>query len=200
MLFDNFWQANKIGWSKTCNDCCIKTFLEWANILRNKQRKRWYRQTGSLTNSWKHRQLPLLFSRQGSIQLELTTESSYKGSYREKSIHFCKRLLSCGVIRLGLSKASYNYWSKCATKSHQSYFLLTAKSRERNDQRKPLRPYPSQCHLVLVGIVIHAAALCPARTRKICDQAEEDKNSWNDQQYKDEKATHWSGKLARWKT
>ena len=87
------------------------------------------------------------------IQFELTTESNYKGSYREKSIHFWKRLLSCGVIRLELSKASYNYQSKCATKSHQSYFLSIAKSRERNHHCKLLRPYPSQCHLVLVRMI-----------------------------------------------
>ena len=114
------------------------------------------------------------------IQFELTTESNYKGSYREKSIHFWKRLLSCGVIRLELSKASYNYRSKCATKSHQSYFLSIAKSRERNDHCKPLRPYPSQCHLVLVRMIFHAAALCLSRTQYIRDQTEEDRNSWND--------------------
>ena len=54
-----------------------------------------------------------------------------QGQLPRKSNPFLKILFSCGVIRIKLPNASYNYSSKCAAKSPQSYFSFDYEEQRR---------------------------------------------------------------------
>ena len=99
----------------------------------------------------------------------MMTENSYKSSHQEWKF-------PCGVVRLWISKASYSYRSNHPQSLTNFFFFRSKREKEKIDAHKPSGPYPRQCHLVLVWVLIHAVALCLKEIREIWHQLDKANN------------------------